>query len=419
MVIYKILEHLSTVNNHFPSVYRNIQSAPKHIFDITHHFEDASKLLFVFIDRKLFFIAQIRRRMIGRRKGREWGLCQAVEAVPEKPNPSFLVCMLASPATSHPTLLFSFKGEKHRQSLKRGKLEQGCMWTGERGGETSVIPHSYIRRGCFGGAPWPWKARMRHNSPLPFRLPERGCAGEWASTSGSSLSQLGGLGEIMTHGGGRIRKGGAGWITLLWRSRALCPQLWGLTQGLVELLSMKMGKRSAGWPAEDGSLPGRAEGWGRNRGNWEDGGGRGATQMPTCSLLHGRREGQALLVPTSSPRQCLQGICSAGFNHPELQQRATSFLEGHGDTHLLLHELVLVEEARRGTGQFPRVHREEATEPKMRTSASQRGLPSWESIMTNTTDLLVLTSWIHSKPLSSPGTNHCCALFSREKRDFI
>lgn len=53
------------MNNHFPSVYRNIQSAPKHIFDITHHFEDASKLLFVFIDRKLFFMAQIRRGMMG------------------------------------------------------------------------------------------------------------------------------------------------------------------------------------------------------------------------------------------------------------------------------------------------------------------------------------------------------------------
>ena len=140
--------------------------------------------------------------------------------------------------------------------------------------------------------------------------------------------------------------------------------------------------------------------------------------MPPCSLLHPRREGQALLVPTSSPRQCLQGISSAGFNHPELQQRAASFLEGHGDTHLLLHGLVLVEEASRGAGQVPAVHREEATEPEMRSSASQRGLPSQESTMRNATDPLVLTSRTHLKLLSSPGTNHCCALFNREKRDF-
>jgi len=64
------------MNNHFPLVYRNIQSALKHIFDITHHFEDASKLLFMFIDRKLFFMAQIRRGMMGRRAGkRRKGFC--------------------------------------------------------------------------------------------------------------------------------------------------------------------------------------------------------------------------------------------------------------------------------------------------------------------------------------------------------
>lgn len=63
------------MNNHFPPVYRNIQSTPKHIFNITHHFEDDSKLLFVFIDRKLFFIAQIRRGMMGG-KEEEW-VCQS------------------------------------------------------------------------------------------------------------------------------------------------------------------------------------------------------------------------------------------------------------------------------------------------------------------------------------------------------
>lgn len=78
----------------------------------------------------------------------------------------------------------------------------------------------------------------------------------------------------------------------------------------------------------------------------------------------------------------------------------------------------LVEEAGRGAGQASGVPREETTEPKMRTSASQGGLPSQESTMSNTTDPLVLTSRTHSKALSSPGTNHCCALFSREKRDF-
>lgn len=37
-------------------------SSQEHIFGITHHFEDGSKLLFTFIDRKLFFKAPVSRR---------------------------------------------------------------------------------------------------------------------------------------------------------------------------------------------------------------------------------------------------------------------------------------------------------------------------------------------------------------------
>lgn len=37
-------------------------SSQEHIFSITHHFEDGSKLLFTFIDRKLFFKAPVSRR---------------------------------------------------------------------------------------------------------------------------------------------------------------------------------------------------------------------------------------------------------------------------------------------------------------------------------------------------------------------
>lgn len=36
-------------------------SLQEHIFSITHHFEDGSKLLFAFIDRKLFFKAAVGR----------------------------------------------------------------------------------------------------------------------------------------------------------------------------------------------------------------------------------------------------------------------------------------------------------------------------------------------------------------------
>lgn len=103
-----------------------------------------------------------------------------------------------------------------------------------------------------------------------------------------------------------------------------------LIEGPVGLLSMVTGKRSAGYPVRMGVLSGRVQGRGRNWGNWAYSDGRGATQMPTCSMLHARREGQKLQVPTSSTRQSLQDISSAGFYHPKFQQRTASFLEGHG-----------------------------------------------------------------------------------------
>jgi len=130
-----------------------------------------------------------------------------------------------------------------------------------------------------------------------------------------------------------------------------------------------------------GALPDGAKGRGRNWGNCTDGDGRGATEMLTCSLLYAKKESPLLLVPTSSPRQYLQGIFSAGLKHPKLQRRAASFLEGHNDTHRLLHRLILVEEASRGAEQVPGPHGEESTEPKMRTPASQRPLPSQETTM--------------------------------------
>lgn len=98
------------MNNHFPSVYRNIQSAPKHIFDITHHFEDASKLLFVFIDRKLFFMAQIRRGMMG---GGGGGVAKQLKLYPAKPDPAFLACMSASPSHPPPNPTLLFQGGKN------------------------------------------------------------------------------------------------------------------------------------------------------------------------------------------------------------------------------------------------------------------------------------------------------------------
>lgn len=116
----------------------------------------------------------------------------------------------------------------------------------------------------------------------------------------------------------------------------------GSQRGLLGYSPWRWTRGLQGGQLRMGALPSGAKGWGRNWGNRADGDGRGATQMPTCSLLHARRESQALLVPTSSPRQHLQSVFSAGLNHPELQWRAASFLEGHGDTHLLLHGLVMV-----------------------------------------------------------------------------
>lgn len=58
-------------------------------------------------------------------------------------------------------------------------------------------------------------------------------------------------------------------------------------------------KRSTRWPAEDGSPSRRVspelKGWGGTEGNQADSDGRGVTQI---SLLHARKEGQVLLVPS-------------------------------------------------------------------------------------------------------------------------
>lgn len=43
---------------------RSSPRSQEHISSITHHFEDGSKLLFPFIDRKLFFKAAVSRRAL-------------------------------------------------------------------------------------------------------------------------------------------------------------------------------------------------------------------------------------------------------------------------------------------------------------------------------------------------------------------
>lgn len=55
LVIYKLPECRSATKDPLPR-------SQEHIFGITHHFEDGSKLLFTFIDRKLFFKAPVSRR---------------------------------------------------------------------------------------------------------------------------------------------------------------------------------------------------------------------------------------------------------------------------------------------------------------------------------------------------------------------
>lgn len=254
----------------------------------------------------------------------------------------------------------------------------------------------------------------------PFCLLEGGFLGNGSEQQDHPLSQLGVLGEIMTHGGEERERGGLAESPCCGRAglSILYPWLWGLTERLVGLLSMEMDKRSAGWPVEDGS-PSK---WGQRvreelgepgRRWWE----RGNTDAYLLTAACQERESS---TPSSHLKsQATSSDCILCWLKPSWTSVKSSILSwrawwysspapwaGHG------------EEASRGAGQVPRVHREEATEPTMRTSASQRELPSQKSTMWNTADPLVLTSWTHSKPLSSPGTNHCHALFNREKRDF-
>lgn len=193
------------MNNHFPPVHGNIQSAPKHIFDITHHFEDASKLLFLFIDRKLFFIAQIRRGMVGRRRGEEEeGVCQAVEAVPCKTRPCIpgMRAGFPQPPTTQPHSSLS-RGKKHHQNVKRGKWEEGWMQAGENRGQPLLSIMSMEDRVILGHS-LALESRGEAQAP-PFHLPERGSAGEWASTAGSSPFATGRL-----RGNSDSWRGGAG-----------------------------------------------------------------------------------------------------------------------------------------------------------------------------------------------------------------
>lgn len=179
----------------------------------------------------------------------------------------------------------------------------------------------------------------------------------------------------MVRGGG---KGGAGWITLPWWGRALYPRLWGLTEGLVGLLFMEMGKRSAGWPVEEGSLSrwgwrvgeelGELSGWW-----WEMCNTDAYLLTAACQERRSSAPGSHLKSQAVSSGHILGWLQPYGTS-----VKSSILYEGHGDTHLLLHKLVLVEECSRGAGQVLGVHREEATETEMRTSASQRGLPSQE-----------------------------------------
>lgn len=266
------------MNNHFPPVYRNIQSTPKHIFNITHHFEDESKLLFVFIDRKLFFIAQIRRGMMGG-KEEEW-VCQSGWSCTLQ-NPilhSWHMSWLPQPPIARPYLPvpfslykdeltpFPFQEGENSSAHKSGQSEQGLMQAGEKRRINFCYSARLHRKSAFCGhrsSPWLWRAGVRHKPP--FCLPEWGCAGERASTAGSSPFAIWRLrGNCDSLRGGGVEggpaespcccstgspspaQGSGGWQ---WGSSGYSP--WG--QG--------------GWPTEDGSYSSELKFWRRTKAN--------------------------------------------------------------------------------------------------------------------------------------------------------
>lgn len=338
---------------------------------------------------------------------RRKGVAKWLKPCPAKPDPAFLAGMPASPSHPPPNPTLLCQGGKNitKASKAVNERKDGCGQV--RTEENPDYPSYLWKTGCFWGTPWPWRAGVRHKPPH-FISHREAVLGNGPAQQDHPRLQLRGFGEMVTHG--REEQGRGSWLNYTSSS--------GSQRGLLGYSPWSWARGLPGGQLRMGVLPDRAKEWGRKCGNWADGHGRGSTQMPTCLLLHARRKSQGHLGPASSLRQCLQGISSAGLNHPELQSRAASFLEGPGDTHLLLHGLVLVEEANGGAEQVHGVYRYEPTQTEMRTSASQRGLPSQESTMQNATDPFILTSWTHLKPLSSPGTNHCCTLFKRETRDF-
>lgn len=136
------------------------------------------------------------------------------------------------------------------------------MRAGENRGEPRLSIISMEDR-VFLGHSLALESRGEAQAP-PFHLPQGGSAGEWASTAGSSPSATGRL-----RGNGDSWQGGAGKGEL-----AQLHQLERLTEGLVGLLSMELGKMSSGWPAEDGSPSRqgqrvREEMWELGRWSWE------------------------------------------------------------------------------------------------------------------------------------------------------
>lgn len=231
------------MNNHFPPVHRNIQSAPKHIFDITHHFEDVSKLLFLFIDRKFFSLLKSGggwwRGGGGKRRK---GFAKWLKPCPAKPDPAFLARMPASPSHPPPNPTLLCQGGKNiiKASKAVNERKDGCGQV--RIEENPYYPSYLWKTGCFWGTPWPWRAGVRHK-PSHFISQREAVLGNGPAQQDHPRLQLGGFGEMVTHGREERGKG----------ELAQLHQLERLTEGLVGLLSMELGKRSSRWPAEDGS----------------------------------------------------------------------------------------------------------------------------------------------------------------------
>lgn len=276
---------------------------------------------------------------------------------------------------------------------------------------------------------WLWKKRvfLEHSLALESRGEAQGprfvswreaVLGDGPAMPFHPLLQLGCLGEIMTHGEGRGE--GGGWLNH--------PAMVG--QGS---LSPALGAhRGACWATfhGDGKEVCRVASWGGEsfQVGLKGGGGTGGTER----MVMGDVQHRCLPAHRCMPRKKVKRswfppqVPGSVFRaYPRLASTIRNFSEEQHPLWRAWWYSSPAPQAGPGGGMQQRSR----TSPR---GAQGRGNRDWDedlsqpkrtaitrkSTMWNATDPLVLTSRTHLKLLSSPGTNCCCTLFNREKRDF-